>query len=653
MDAIVSGQAGVALLLDGKKLSSLQVGEDGIVPRRPSEVPLLLGGAGDLRLLRNIKPEQVREQLHLESSRIDVLHLALILLDLELADDTRQTAAEELDEELLKEGMAEWLEGVLFAHPLPASADLAGAYAACTKAMERTRTLLGRLEAYQSFVREVQEAWQGISGDRFGVEKGRKHAQSVFVRAGLFRSLVMRRAVGESVDSFLIESLSNPLLREVPDSRHVLLDWVAALRKPRELRAISKDDSLEEVDSYKEEERSSPRGNLESVMSQIDWRKTAIVTAMRKRELETAREEVAGLIDFQLTQGEPVHVCKSLCDLASRAKDLGLFKLQLELTTRSIKLKGDDAWSWTQHGDALLRNGQLTEALSAYDNAFLFGERLFTATGRAEVLKAQNRLGESLEAYESVIRDFPSDVVARTGRAEVLKAQSRLAEALEAYESVIRDFPENVVARTGRAEVLKAQSRLPESLEAYESVIRDFPENVVARNGCACVLAALGRSEEALGRLASGSPVTADDWVAYHIRGMVLLRMERMEEAAAIFLDGMKNCPRPAQQDYFRTAYAVSCLKQKSFMDAAEALDEVKNPQLQSTATLLRFHAFGGVGDREKALEQDRALAPVVVLARFKEIRDELARRFIRREPPRYSDEELIRAEIDLFLEAA
>jgi len=269
------------------------------------------------------------------------------------------------------------------------------------------------------------------------------------------------------------------------------------------------------------------------------------------------------------------------------------------------------------------------------------------------VLNAQNRLSESLEAYESVIRDFPSDVVARNGRAEVLKAQNRLSESLEAYESVIRDFPENVVARTGRAEVLKAQNRLSESLEAYESVIRDFPENVVARNGQACVLAALNRPLEALAFLPALAPVTEEDWIGYHIRGMILLRMGRIDEAVEIFQEGMDYCPRPAQRDYFRAAFAVSCLQRQAYSKAADALAEVASPQLEKTATLLRFHAFGGAGDLVRAAEEDRALAPVVSMAKFKEIQEELQRRFLSRQPPKHSEEWLIEGEIGLLLAAA
>jgi tetratricopeptide (TPR) repeat protein len=585
MDAVISGHAGVALLLDGKKLSSIHFGGDGeALPRRPSEISLLFAGAGDLRLLKNVKPAQVREQLDLESARIDALHLALILLDADLSDETRRTAAEELEEELADQGIASWLEGVLYAHPLPASADLLGAYSACIGSTERTRALLFRLESLQAVIKEVHNAWQAVPLDRFGTEKDRQHARSVAVQAGLFRHMVADRAAGR-VEDFIFEIQGNPALREIRDSRHVLLDWVAAFRKPREVRSLPATEVPDGVTDRDEEELARPRVDVQSVLSQVEWRKSGIVEAMRQRDLEQVRQDVEALISFQLEHGEPVHACKSLCDLAMRAKALGLVKLQLDLTVCSIRLKDDAAWSWTQHGDALLCNGRFNEALKAYDSAILFGERL--------------------------------------------------------------------VARNGRAEVLKSQNRLSESLAAYESVILDFPENVVARNGQACVLAALNRPLEALAILPASAPAIAEDWIGYHIRGMVLLRMGRLDEAVEIFQEGMEHCPRPTQRDYFRTAFAVSCLQRKTYSMAADALSEVVSPQLENTATLLRFHAYAGAGDLARAAEEDRALAPVVSLAKFKEIQEELRRRFVDQAPPQHTEEWLIESETDLLLAAA
>jgi tetratricopeptide (TPR) repeat protein len=231
VNAVVSGHAGVALLIDGKSLSSIHFGGDGeVVPRSPTEIHLLLSGADDLRFLENVKPEQVREQLDLESTRIDALHLALILQDAELSEETRRTAAEELDEMLSDKDLLDWLEGVLYAHPLPASADLPGARTACMGQTRRTQVLLEKLELSQEAIAEVHRAWVGIPTHVFGSEQDRANALAMTVREGLFRDLVKHRVAGDSLESFLSVGFSNPSWQKFESHRAILDHWITAFQ---------------------------------------------------------------------------------------------------------------------------------------------------------------------------------------------------------------------------------------------------------------------------------------------------------------------------------------------------------------------------------------------------------------------------------------
>jgi RNA polymerase sigma-70 factor, ECF subfamily len=232
VDAVVSGQAGVALLLDGKKLSSIHFGGAGeVLPRNLSEVHLLLGGAGDLQVLKNVKLAQVRERLDLESTRADALHLALILLDADLSDETRRTAAEELEEELADDGIASWLEGVLYAHPLPASADLAGARSVFPEEAGRVVSLFGSLEELQGAITEVYRAWEGIPERLFGSSDNRSVVRASFVIGGVFREIVSLYSSGGSFDSFALASEGTASI-SVQGSSEILNRWVADLRKP-------------------------------------------------------------------------------------------------------------------------------------------------------------------------------------------------------------------------------------------------------------------------------------------------------------------------------------------------------------------------------------------------------------------------------------
>ena len=234
MNAVVSGHSGVAVLIEGDSLSSIQTWDEEVLPRRPRDLRFLFNGARDLQFLEDVDLEEVRQQLDLQSTRIDALHLALILLDSDLTHDTRMTAAEELEELLADEGIVHWVEGVLYAHPLPKSGDLAGARSACTSRTERTRAFLDRLSSLQVVIAEVHQAWESIPTQSFGNTEDRQCALSTAVKGGLFRDLVEIRAAGKPVTNFVRRSLRNPTLQEIGDTQHILTAWVRGLSSSSE-----------------------------------------------------------------------------------------------------------------------------------------------------------------------------------------------------------------------------------------------------------------------------------------------------------------------------------------------------------------------------------------------------------------------------------
>ncbi len=146
VSAIVSGQSEVAILAHAEGLASLHAGRGmEVVRRSPSEVRFLLGDAQDLQALENVELDEVSRRLDLATAQMDALHVALLLLDGSLSTDTRQTAAEELQELMEDETVTVFVESVLFAHPLPTDADLPGAFAACSQETEQTLSFLQRL----------------------------------------------------------------------------------------------------------------------------------------------------------------------------------------------------------------------------------------------------------------------------------------------------------------------------------------------------------------------------------------------------------------------------------------------------------------------------------------------------------------------------
>jgi tetratricopeptide (TPR) repeat protein len=655
MDALISGCAGRALLVDGGSLRSFDVDDPSkLVPRTPADFAYLFGEMQDLRVLENIDIESVRQELKHASDSALALDLVLISLDPDLPDDIRQEAIEGLDELLADARVAERLENILYARPLPEDADLEGALKLCSAGLSsRASDLLQSLKERQSLISEVSDAWDILPSKIFGEEK--TEFQHVAVREGLFRALVLNRESQASVNTFLMSALLNPSLQVMRNYRQVLQKWADAFRQENRTPVIRPEmDKLIATESLTKTRQRRRRRSIDrgAVLQNVESQKAMIVNAMRHDELGRVRKFVGELVKYQLKNGEPVFAAKSLCDLAAEAKGLGMFALQVELTEQSTRVKPDDAWSWRQHADALLSSGQPAEALRAYEQADAFGGGAVAKNGRADTLKALGRLNDALDAYDAVIADYPENDVARGGRADTLKALGRLNDALDAYDAVIADYPENVVSRNGRADTLKALGRLNDALDAYDAIIADYPENGISRRGRSCVLAALQRYDEALADLPSDAPRTPGDWIGFHIRGMIMLRRGDIDEAIRIFQRGVEDDPIPLSKQYFHTALSVALMRHGEYRSARKILSNVEAQELQPQVNVLLIHCFGEDDQTAEASEafENISAKPWSISG---ELIEELHRRYVLKQPPQRSDDWVFDQEIGSILVVA
>jgi tetratricopeptide (TPR) repeat protein len=333
-------------------------------------------------------------------------------------------------------------------------------------------------------------------------------------------------------------------------------------------------------------------------------------------------------------------------------KAKGQFAAALAMFDEIIRQHPEDVVAKNGRAEVLKAQGQFLAALAAFDEVIRqHPEDVVAKNGRAEVFKAQGQFPAALAAFDEVIRQHPEDMVAKTGRAEVLKTQGQYTAALAIFDEIIRQDPEDVVAKTGRAEVLKAQGHFAAALTAFDEVIRQHPHEPVTRNGRSCVLVALGRYDEALESLPTTAPIAFEGWIAYHIKGMCLLRTGETAKALKIFNDGLQNCPFSLQTEYFRSALALSWLRGQDFRKAGETLDVITSPLLQQSANVIRIHAFGAQGNRQRALKayEDLAAAPHLLTD---ELTQELHHQYVLLEEPTKDEEWIFDREVRIFLRA-
>jgi len=205
------------------------------------------------------------------------------------------------------------------------------------------------------------------------------------------------------------------------------------------------------------------------------------------------------------------------------------------------------------------------------------------------------RLDDALREYQSTVKDFAQDVVARNGLAEILKRTGCLGDALREYQSTVKDFPQNVVARNGLAEVLKTMGRLDDALREYQSTVKDFPHDIVARNGAASVCVLMSDYEAAREWIGSSTESAPMNWVGLHILGMIHLRTGRLPEAVALFERGVRDGPFE-NRCFSRSALAYTRLLARQPDRAAEALQD--DPSVVSR--VLQMHIYGELHAEDK-----------------------------------------------------
>src|SRR6266851_1071631 len=550
MNAVISGTAGTALLVDGESLMSFHVDDPStLVERQQSDLPYLFGEGRDLRIIENADTESIATELKSETDLALALDLTLISLDEELEEDIRKDALQDLDELLVDDHLVVRLENILYARPLPEDGDLVGARKFCADSdPANAPSFLQRLEERQSVIAEVSAAWDAIPTKVLGSRDNHIEFQQVAVREGLFRSFVLVLAkphqsrmreqteTQANLTTFFLNSSLNPSVKGLRNHRQVMQSWINSFRVRGEAPSIKHEIEEEEIEAAPRR-RHGRRIDIDrqAVLREVNEKKEIILGAMKRRDLGLLRHLVDDLVGYQLSSGENQHLAKSLCDLAMEAKELGMFSLQLELTERSIGIAADDGWSWAQHADALLNVQRLDDALRAYEQADAFGAGAVPQTGRAEVLKAQGQFDLALTGFDEVIKQHPENVVAQTGRAEVLKAQGQFDLALTAFNEVIKQHPENVVAKNGRAEVLKAQGQFDLALTAFDEVIKQHPRDAVAKTGRAEVLKAQGQFDLALTAFDEVIEQHPRDAVAKTGRAEVLKALGELEPALTAY----------------------------------------------------------------------------------------------------------------------
>lgn len=335
---------------------------------------------------------------------------------------------------------------------------------------------------------------------------------------------------------------------------------------------------------------------------------------------------------------------------ADTFKVLGDFESALATYDEAIQRFPGEPVPLTGKADTLSEWGHFKEAMDVCQiavNRFPYHPSAFAIYGK--VLKDSGHLDDALLYLGEAITRFEFDPYLRAGFANCLKEQGKIEEALREYDKIVHDFPHNLVGWSTRANLLKELGEFDEALVAYSRVLERRPSFVSAMVSKAAILVIQEKYEDALALLPSGEPRMKSDWIAHHIRGMILLKTNRVEEAITHFTRGLLTVPFFEEKRYYENALALAKVMKADF----EVATKYAANGVGTIAKILEFHCFGEIGQKEKAKAVFRDLedvnAPIVAA-----VRDELAARMgIINIPRAHNDAWIISTETNLILAQA
>ena len=422
MDALISGQAGVAILMRPEGLAAFRSDSpETEIPTTAERLRYFLWGATDVARLESTTKESALAHLRMAEDCDTALHLALILLDREADPETRNVAAESLGELFGQDEVREFVENRLHCAPLPRDADPMGALSRASSggALEG---FLVRLGQRQACIKGIRAGWDALPQSVFPPETPRQVFLKRLADSGAFRMLAeagddpLKFYSAKFVCYWELEGLAN--LRQAvrawlepfqPQRRQPGAQRLAGLRqadyerpslgwessdsrkrqraKGRHIKGEKKDISLAHVERVGKllDRMRKERGSTEPLLWRID-------------------KEIEHLAEFHAQEAEDLpYYAQTLTQLAVKFSERSLFDHALQCIARAREAAPQDPYPTSLAISVYSRQGNLAGAEGAFvqaEAAGLADEVAYTALvdayGKAGYLaKAEEVLGRA------------------------------------------------------------------------------------------------------------------------------------------------------------------------------------------------------------------------------------------------------------------
>lgn len=508
MQAVISGQLGRAVVVNGDRLRLLDLA-DNEGPREFSSVNLnyLLQGATDLLSVEADTEEKIFGLLDDEWKKDKALLLFLILIDSSEHGENRFEAAEALSELIENDGALSFIFYRLSSTPLPQIASIDEAIK-FSDDFAAVKSLIEAIQELQPSIETCREAWNGLDSSLFKDLQERDLFEQRATDIGLFYKFSAAIAANDAqaFTTAQFDAHTDKVLSDLWGNRDIIKQWSSQL-VPGSTKILHEESIAgflaDEHDSYAGDEaavyaRQEPAHEaFRKVTTQIDEIKTLI----RKLDIDKAQKFINQLISYQISHGDQNYAAKSLCNIASYAVDTYQYSLALECMKKAVEVAPEDGWSWGQLGDVYLHLAEFDQAREAFEKASVWQEEHFGANGLARILRYRGHSVAALEAAISVEQRFSShegvwNTLILIG--DLYREQGEYDRAQEIFLNAVGRFPEEADPRCHLGDTLMEIGEFGKAFTVYQDATKFCAPSVDAYVGVGKVHQERGEFETAL-----------------------------------------------------------------------------------------------------------------------------------------------------------
>lgn len=185
--------------------------------------------------------------------------------------------------------------------------------------------------------------------------------------------------------------------------------------------------------------------------------------------------------------------------LGLTSRQLGYWQNSETLFGHAAQVTKDNYIAFSNHGQALFKQGRVEEAIAEYEKAIALNSTLDAARlGLAESFMQQGNFDNAVVQLGKVLELNPENSAARLQLGVLRGRQGKYDEAVAALSEVLRRNPNELAAHNNLGNVLTLQGKNEEAVKHFEKAVQISPEHASAHNNLALAYKKLGRTADAI-----------------------------------------------------------------------------------------------------------------------------------------------------------